>query len=264
MTTLSKCLLILGGLLLQSQAFAQYESTSSSEINYFATGPRGFKSFVRVSPIIGASGFELLTGGASTESTQSATGGILLSFGRGTLTAESGILYFQSGGDVTYQIEGGSNPNANSNFNPALVDNGELADAAAAFQKSVTIDHQLSYLGVPLIAKYSYFENRQATFFVKGGVMPALLLNARAESEKIADYVMNPSEGADADSEASVPVLSDMDVFGIVGIGGTAPMGDDRLFLLDISYFRGFMPIVPDSSYFNQGFALSVGMTFDL
>jgi hypothetical protein len=186
-----------------------------------------FPSSVRVSVLAG--GGVLIDPPTLAENVKPGTpmfGAILGGFGQGALSGEAGVGYLHM----------------------AMVPQVNAMDGTLYTAEPMTA----GYVAIPVWAKYNYIEKPLASFFGKAGVMPAILVS---QSQPIGFGNASVVEGS--------AELETFDFMGVVGFGGTAPLGESAAFILDVTAFYGFVETTEGGAN-NKGALVSVGVSFDL
>ncbi len=214
--------LILG---LAATAYAQSEGHYTS-----AKVASARKTLSQVTPVFSYSG-TILDG----DSTQNLDGqnagigaGVLFDIGRSDLVFETGFLYRQMGGPAYLLTE------------QEAVDRGSTRMAA---------DLELNYAIIPLMGKYYVNGRNDASFFVKGGIQPSLLIfrEARLKNPIVTDV-------------KDLSHINDFDLIGAVGGGLQIPLNDTTMFVFDATYIRSFTTVFNNMPLYHNGFCGSVGL----
>jgi hypothetical protein len=156
-------------------------------------------------------------------------GGLVVGFGDSLFSFETGALY------VTL---------------PGVTQVSEITDEATEETNESRVLINSQYVGVPLWLKYNYIEKPLASFYLKAGAIPLLLVAQDREQLELTD-------GSIFDLS-----LSKAQVLATVGIGGTSPINDHLAFVLDIMGFYGVIQEEGRTPY--QGVIGSVGLSYDL
>ena len=209
-----------------TSARADEATPKSSRLNQTLEvyNPNHYDSFMRVTILGGAS----LPDSSAEKPTPAPGGGVYVDFGTGMFTFEAGVQYLGIPGKV--QISG--------------------TDPAAA-TTAVSITSQ--FVGIPLVLKYNYIEQPQASFSLKVGAMPAMMINNQ-DMITTTDATQTTSSGL---------TLNQMEYLAIAGFTGTAPIADSTAFVIDGTYYYGLTKI-DESGSRNQAAAFSVGLRFSL
>ncbi len=199
-----------------SQAQMQNVSTAA----YSEKMPSSFRiGFLGAYGVVKPSGFETTGNGDTTN----ASGSILASFGSGALSFEAGVSY---------------------SLIPIMI---ESKDASGGKHKLLISS---TYVGIPLALKYNYIEKPLASFFVKAGAAPMMLMS------------QTPSIATGDDGSTTSLELTETDFVALLGIGGTAPLTDSLAFLLDITGYYGMTEAYKDAKH--QGLNIGIGLSYDL
>ena len=128
---------------------------------------------------------------------------------------------------------------------------------SSGFKMTQLVD--LEYLAVPLVAK-TYFRPNNTGFFLKLGVVPAYLMKAEAEVTLKQSGFIGPNATAKGSVEDK---FTDIDVQGMVGVGGLFETYFTNRIFLDLSFGRSLVPISRKTTVdvYNEGFLLSAGLT---
>ena len=181
----------------------------------------------RIIPLLGFTAYTVQ--GDSTEAVRSengVSGGALFDYGSGRSRVESGLLYLQGGFRVPLPY----------GLNWSL---------------------EASYLGIPITGKYMIYKAEEAGpsgVHVKGGLIPAWLLSSTM-SVTDRGYVL-----------ASKRDFGDLNRFDLIATGGVG-YTTDRYWpslLVELSLFRGLIPITKEASIYNAGMTFSIGVPFHL
>ncbi len=108
----------------------------------------------------------------------------------------------------------------------------------------------VQYVGVPLIIKYNYIERPLASFFVKVGAIPVMVVRQSNREVILKDGRSNPV------------VLPKNDVLAVAGFGGTSELTNTTAFVVDFTAFYGTTP--SDANSHVQGLTGSLGLSFEL
>ena len=116
---------------------------------------------------------------------------------------------------------------------------------------------EIDYLGLPILGKFNFNGRVDNGFYARAGVMPSMVVN------KYRRYQLTGNRVEENTERRSV---HEWDTFGIIGAGGLLNTGSVGSFMADLSYFRGFLPIVKftGEQYYNEGVMLSIGWGFGL
>ena len=147
----------------------------------------------------------------------------MLGVGNGAFTFEGGAMYYRT--------------------SLALAMN----DASGTYRAT----NDMHFVGIPVGAKWNYFERPLATFYVKGGVMPSFLMSHSGGLE-----MAGPSGTLVYDPAKN-------DILGYGGIGGTAPLGDSLAFVLDLATYHGFQDL-DDNGTKSGFFSVGLGVSYEL
>lgn len=180
----------------------------------------------RVGPLLGP-GFAITDEkkDASAGDSLALFGGVMAGMGQGAFSFEVGAAYLK--------------------LSPILELRGE--DGLDSFRYQLSTD----YVGVPLWVKYNYIEKPLAVFFLKAGAIPMFLVGQGSKTAALNDA-----------SPAYELSLADSDVLGVLGFGGTAPLGERLAFVLDLNLFYGMNEVVAGTRH--QGALLNIGLSYDL
>lgn len=118
---------------------------------------------------------------------------------------------------------------------------------------TLTIEHTLHYITLPLIAKYNFVTKPLATFFVKTGVINSFLVGSTT-SFSFEEANLHGGSMQDNDFAGYVP-------YAIAGFGGTAPLDRDIAFILDLSYQHGLTETHTQEHTISSGFTLLIGIS---
>jgi len=166
--------------------------------------------------------------------------GILVDVGHSNFVFETGLLYHQMGSKLKINIE--------SNLNNGSA-NSEL---------------KLEYLAIPLVAKYNFSGARRTGIFIKGGLLPSLLLDAKEKSSYSKRALESGLTSSDSTTKSIKNDLKEIDVLGTLGAGININMSPSSVFLFDASYNYGFTQITKDKDFKNEGFLFLLGAAFTL
>lgn len=132
--------------------------------------------------------------------------------------------------------------------------NGSLTDQDGQTQTgTLTMEHQLHYVTLPLIAKYNFVTKPLATFFVKTGIINSFLVGSQTSFE-FAEANLHGGSMQDNDFADYVP-------YATVGFGGTAPLDRDIAFILDLNYQHGLTETHASEHTTSSGFTLLIGIS---
>lgn len=135
-----------------------------------------------------------------------------------------------------------------------------------------SIDQTVSYLELPLMARFSFPSRSESHVFVHGGLVTALKI---AQNTEISDVKYSYSTGYfypayyqtnDASVDGTMGSLKSIDYRGVVGLGGNLNITDSLGLTLSADYQRSLMPINNSGPYsiYLQGFGVSAGVLFSL
>ena len=159
----------------------------------------------RISFLAGA---DVTTPQISTSHLPGFNGSVLVDFGRGLFSLETGIESLSE--PVTFS-------------SPA-----SASLSAGAIRQSTS----LNYVGIPLVAKYNYIERPLNAFSFKLGGLQTVLLNA--------DDALYPSLTPTYINDKQSPVtLNRQMTFGLAGFTGTAAISKSIAFVIDATYLYG-------------------------
>lgn len=199
-------------LLIAPLAMAETSQTSRTKRSTNQIAPSlGFTAFSLKAP-----GYEVGTRGGF-----SAGANMYLSSGAENLDYEVGAHYFEAGGKQ-----------------------GNLF---------ITNELMFGYLAIPLGIRWSFYrsqENAQNFAYLKGGLMPSLLLSAK---QKVTDQFNDLSIEEDIKSDTN-----GFDLLAYVGIGGNYDLGGDHGILYELVYTQGTQKVLKDIESKNQGYMASV------
>jgi hypothetical protein len=118
-----------------------------------------------------------------------------------------------------------------------------------------TVDYDLNYLSLPLMVKYYFSSPSETLLFIKGGVVPMLLLQKSA----------NITGGGFAESTSDIKISS-ADIGVSVGIGFTKKVSRSARMLVDLGYLRGTQRLNTEGegSIYHSGGTLTAGVSIDL
>lgn len=121
--------------------------------------------------------------------------------------------------------------------------------------KDITgLRYNISYLSIPMLAKYNFLSVDGNTFFAKGGIMPGVVVGKELRGT-VSGNGLNSSHISDIKAY-DLPV--------VLGLGGRIPFEKDYAMMLDASWLRSAMTIHGNQNVYNQGFMLSAGINIAL
>ncbi len=129
---------------------------------------------------------------------------------------------------------------------------GNLPDGNPANITGIRLN--ISYLSVPVLAKYNFLSMDGNTFFAKAGVMPGVVVGKELRASINGNSI--------ADSHISDVKAYDLPV--VLGLGGRIPFEKDYAMMLDASWVRSTMTISGNQNIYNQGFLVSAGINIAL
>ena len=112
----------------------------------------------------------------------------------------------------------------------------------------------ISYLSVPLLAKYNFLAVDGNTFFAKGGIMPGVVVGKE----------LRGSVSGNSLSSSHISDVKAYDIPVVLGLGGRIPFEKVYAMMLDASWVRSAMTIHGNQNVYNQGFMLSAGINIAL
>ncbi len=173
------------------------------------------------------------------------SGGVLFDvLGERYLNFETGIFVTQQG--FTY--------------GPKELKTGGATDLSAL--TDIKISGKLTYIGIPILAKFNLAGRVTNTAFLIAGVTPQYLLdnemNISGKDTGGLTQNIKPTTG----NEYEAPSF---DVTGMIGLGGSFNFSNFQTLLVQLSYNRGFIPVdTIGQGVYNQSFLLTLGFGVDL
>ncbi len=190
-----------------------YSSGNTSQTKYLYN-PETSGSAVHLTPTLGLAAMSLKSSNASTDTDMGISAGGYVELGDSMVTFQTGLLYNQFGGKVS------------------------------ALGQSASIN--LSYLSVPLLAKFNVNGSAEQSFFLRMGVMPGFLVSKTAK--------------AGGQSETIDEGLKSFDIPMVIGLGAAIPTNSDMSISIGADYIRGLTSVASEGEIRNEGFLLSAGV----
>ena len=197
-----------------------YSQESSLTAAVPRSANRPSRADFRVTPVAGLSLMSLKNdNGDDAASTDSGLAvGALVDVGRGMATFQTGLIYNQFGGRTS----------------------------TSAGDEVVSLD----YLSIPIVGKLNVLRNVDRTFYLKGGLMPSLLLDRRVKvsSDESRDFSARPA-----------------DLAAVGGIGAALPISPGNSLILDAQYIRGLLSVSEGTQVLHsEGFSIMAGLSIAL
>lgn len=111
----------------------------------------------------------------------------------------------------------------------------------------------LTYLNVPAIAKLNVLESGNNTFFVKGGLMPGILI----QKEIKAAFAGQTLSGEHFE-------IKTIDLPAVVGLGARIPFQKEYALMLDATYVHSMFSLTGKNNTYNEGFVATAGINVAL
>lgn len=214
-TLIQKAVLVLV-LAMVAQAEAQANEATTSRTH-------NSSSSIELVPNIGVNSFRLVNSDMDLSNRGGVSAGVLTDFSTPVagLLFETGLDYFEAGGKSSNLFS--------------------------------SVEIELSYLAIPLKAKYEFYENGSYKYYGKAGVIAAAMMSSKAK----ADFF-----GATAETDLK-DQTNNFDLLAAVTLGGDMEVGSGRVGL-ELEYDKGTQKTFKNQNDKLEGYTLRLGYVISI